>query len=69
VTKKRILLIASAVLLTAARNRLVADLRKGDRQPTTPADRKALAPLLVGAGVEVAIPLGIAAAQRRRNAR
>ncbi|MFI5867136.1 hypothetical protein [Streptomyces sp. NPDC051546] len=67
-TKKRILLIASAVLLTAARNRLVADLRQGDRQPTTPAHRKALAPLLIGAGVEIAIPLGFAAAQRR-NAR
>ncbi|MFJ5951413.1 hypothetical protein [Streptomyces noursei] len=67
-TKKRILLIASAVLLTAARNRLVADLRQGDGQPTASADRKALAPLLIGAGVEIAIPLGLAAA-RRRNAR
>ncbi|MFF8618820.1 hypothetical protein [Streptomyces sp. NPDC015350] len=67
-TKKRILLIAGAVLLTAARNRIVTDLRRGDRQPTAPTDRKALASLLLGAGAEIAVPLGIAAA-RRRNAR
>ncbi|MER5888038.1 hypothetical protein ABT160_29825 [Streptomyces sp. NPDC001941] len=63
-TNKRIALITTAVLLTAARNRLIAELRQPEDQPTT---HTPLAPLLISATTEIAVTLGISAARHHHH--